>query len=78
MRQGVSLTGPDSFRARHHSAAQYGSGVYAIETVVFDRQRIQLIANGPWLNVTVQEGKSFVGEVQMNPEMILRSPRTIG
>ena len=32
------------------------------------------MANGPWVNVTVQEGKSFAGEVQMNPEMVLRSP----
>ena len=49
-------------------------GVYAIETVVFDdlvQQRAQLIANGPWVTVTVQEGKSFHGEVQMNPEMTL-------
>ena len=36
------------------------------------------IANGPWVTVTVQEGKSFHGEVQMNPEMTLRSPESIG
>ena len=49
-------------------------GVYTIETVVFDPKRNQPIANGPWVNVTVCDGKSFGGEVQMNPEMVLRSP----
>ena len=32
------------------------------------------LATGPWVNVTVCDGKSFVGDVQMNPEMVLRSP----
>ena len=32
------------------------------------------MANGPWVNVTVQEGKSFGGEIQMNAEMVLRPP----
>jgi ABC-type polysaccharide/polyol phosphate transport system ATPase subunit len=77
MRQGLSLTGLTHFALDITLQLNTAPGVYAIETVVYDRQRIQLIANGPWLNVTVQEGKSFVGEVQMNPEMMLRSPRTI-
>ncbi len=50
-------------------------GVYTIETTVFDRKRGKLIAEGPWVNVTVHEEKSFVGEVQMNPEMVLRSTK---
>ena len=41
---------------------------------MFDRKRGRPIADGPRVNVTVHEGKSFAGEVQMNPEMVLRSP----
>jgi hypothetical protein len=81
MRQGVSLSGLARFALDVTLQLNTAPGVYAIETVVFDdlvRQRAQLIANGPWVTVTVQEGKSFHGEVQMNPEMTLRSPRSIG
>ena len=76
MRQGLSLEGLTRFTLDVGLQLNTAPGVYAIETVVFDRRRVQLIANGPWLNVTVHEGKSFVGEVQMNPEMVLRSPTT--
>jgi len=78
MRQGVSLSGLASFALDVTLQLNTAPGVYAIETVVFDRQRVQLVANGPWVTVTVQEGKSFHGEVQMNPEMTLRSPGSIG
>ncbi len=78
MRLGVSLAGVTHFSLDVTLQLNTAPGVYAIETVVYDRQRVQLIANGPWVTLTVHEGKSFVGEVQMNPEMILRSPRTTG
>ena len=46
-------------------------GVYAIETVVVEGRRNVVMANGPWVNVTVQEGRSFGGEIQMNAQMTL-------
>ena len=81
MRQGVSLSGLASFALDVTLQLNIAPGVYAIETVVFDdlvQQRAQPLANGPWVTVTVQAGKSFHGEVQMNPEMTLRSPGSIG
>ena len=74
LRQGLSLEGLAGFTLDVGLQLNTAPGVYTIETVVFDRKRGQPIANGPWVNVTVHEGKSFVGEVQMNPEMVLRSP----
>ena len=71
MRQGVSLKGLVRFTLDVDLQLNTAPGVYTVETVVYDRQRVQLIANGPWVNVTVHEGKSFVGDVQMNPEMVL-------
>ena len=47
------------------------AGVYAIETVVVEGRHNVVAANGPWVNVTVQEGRSFGGEIQMNAEMVL-------
>jgi ABC-type multidrug transport system ATPase subunit len=47
-------------------------GVYTIETLVFDRRRGRPIAGGPWVHVTVLAGQSFTGDVQMNPEIVLR------
>ena len=76
MRQGVSLTNLTRFALDVTLQLNTAPGVYAIETVVFDRQRVQLIANGPWVTLTVREGKSFTGDVQMNPEMVLCSPRS--
>ena len=76
MRQGVSLTDLTRFALDVTLQLNTAPGVYAIETVVFDRQRVQLIANGPWVTLTVREGKSFTGEVQMNPEIVLCSPRS--
>jgi ABC-type polysaccharide/polyol phosphate transport system ATPase subunit len=46
-------------------------GVYAIETVVVEGRHSVVMANGPWVNVTVQEGRSFGGEIQMNAQMAL-------
>ena len=71
--QGLSLEGLAGFTLDVGLQLNTAPGVYAIETVVFDRKRGRVIANGPWVNVTVHEGKSFAGEVQMNPEMVLRS-----
>ena len=73
LRHGVSLEGSARFTLDVGLQLNTAPGVYAIETAIFDRKRGQTIANGPWVNVTVHEGKSFVGEVQMNPEMVLRS-----
>jgi ABC-type polysaccharide/polyol phosphate transport system ATPase subunit len=47
-------------------------GVYAIETVVVETKHGTPLANGPWVNVTVHEGRSFGGEIQMNAQMVLR------
>ena len=74
LRQGLSLEGLAGFTLDVGLQLNTAPGVYTIETVVFDRKRGLPIANGPWVNVTVHEGKSFAGEVQMNPEMVLRSP----
>ena len=49
-------------------------GVYTIETLVFDRRRSRPIGGGPSVHVTVQAGKRFTGEIQMNPEITLRQP----
>ena len=49
-------------------------GVYAIETLVVEPAARAGDANGPWVHVTVQAGKSFSGEMQMNAEMVLRPP----
>ena len=46
-------------------------GVYAIETVVVEGRHNVVKANGPWVNVTDQEGRSFGGEIQMNAQMTL-------
>jgi ABC-type polysaccharide/polyol phosphate transport system ATPase subunit len=48
-------------------------GVYAIETVVTEYKDGRLLADGPWVNVTVHEGRSFGGEIQMNAQMALHS-----
>ena len=74
LRQGLSLEGVTRFTLEVSLQLNTAPGVYTIETVVFDRKRNQPIANGPWVNVTVCDGKGFAGEVQMNPEMVLRSP----
>ena len=74
MREGLSLAGRTRCTLDVSLQLNTAPGVYAIETGVFGRQRVQVISNGPWVNVTVHEGKSFVGDVQMNPEMVLRSP----
>lgn len=74
LRQGLSLEGLSRFTLDIGLQLNTAPGVYAIETIVFDRKRNQLMANGPWVNVAVHEGKSFAGEVQMNPEMVLRAP----
>ena len=71
MRQGVSLKGLVRFTLDIGLQLNTAPGVYAVETFVYDRQRGQSIANGPWVNVTVHEGKSFVGDIQMNTEMVL-------
>jgi lipopolysaccharide transport system ATP-binding protein len=49
-------------------------GIYALETYVAERKHGRVLADGPWVNVTVQEGRSFGGEIQMNPEMFLQAP----
>ena len=72
-RHGVSLEGLKEVTLDIDLQLNTNEGVYTIETLVFDRKRGKLIAEGPWVNVTVHEGRSFVGEVQMNPEMVLRS-----
>jgi lipopolysaccharide transport system ATP-binding protein len=74
LRQGLSLEGLAAFSLDVGLQLNTAPGVYAIETGVFDRKRGRLLANGPWVTVAVHEGKNFVGEVQMNPEMVLRSP----
>ena len=74
LRQGLSLEGLSRFTLEVGLQLNTAPGVYTIETVVFDRKRNQTLGTGPWVNVTVCDGKSFIGEVQMNPEMVLRSP----
>jgi len=76
-RQGLSFEGLTRFTVDTDLQLNTAPGVYAIETVVFDRRRGQVVATGPWISVTVQEGKSFVGEVQMNPQMMLHSPISV-
>jgi lipopolysaccharide transport system ATP-binding protein len=50
-------------------------GVYALETTaIVERKHGRLVADGPWVTVTVHEGTSFGGEIQMNPEMVLHAP----
>jgi ABC-type polysaccharide/polyol phosphate transport system ATPase subunit len=49
-------------------------GVYAIETVVVESKHGRPLADGPWVNVTVQEGRSFGGEIQMNARMFEALP----
>jgi hypothetical protein len=73
-RQGISLKGHTRVTLDVSLQLNTAPGVYAIETLVFDRKRGQPLADGPWINVTVQEGKSFHGDVQMNPEMSLHPP----
>ena len=70
-RQGVLLGGLAAVHDGYGLQLNTAPGVYTVETVVYDRQRGQSIADGPWVNVTVHEGKSFVGEIQMNTEMVL-------
>jgi ABC-type polysaccharide/polyol phosphate transport system ATPase subunit len=74
LRQGLTLEEVTRFTLEVSLQLNTAPGVYTIETGVFDRKRNQPIATGPWVNVTVCDGKSFAGEVQMNPEMVLRSP----
>ena len=74
LREGMSLEGLSRFTLEVSLQLNTAPGIYTIETVVFDQERIQPHATGPWVNVTVEGGKSFMGEVQMNPEMVLRSP----
>jgi ABC-type glutathione transport system ATPase component len=77
LRQGLSLEGLTRFTVDTDLQLNTAAGVYAIETVVFDRRRGQVVGTGPWISVTVHEGKSFLGEVQMNPQMMLRSPSSV-
>ena len=74
MNQGVSLEGLTAATLDIGLQLNMAPGVYTIETLVFDRRHARLIASGPWVHVTVQAGKSFTGEIQMNPEMVLRPP----
>jgi ABC-type polysaccharide/polyol phosphate transport system ATPase subunit len=72
MNQGVSLEGVTRATLDIGLQLNIAPGVYTIETLVYDRRHARMIAGGPWVHVTVQAGKSFTGEVQMNPEMVLR------
>jgi lipopolysaccharide transport system ATP-binding protein len=71
--QGVSLEGVRRGTLDIGLQLNTAPGVYTIETLVFDRRRGRQVGGGPWVHVTVSAGKSFTGEVQMNPEMVLRS-----
>jgi lipopolysaccharide transport system ATP-binding protein len=54
------------------------TGVYAIETVVVEGKQGRPLADGPWVNVTVHEGRSFGGEIQMNAQMVLHAQAFTG
>jgi ABC-type polysaccharide/polyol phosphate transport system ATPase subunit len=73
MSLGVSLEGLTRASLDIGLQLNTAPGVYTIETLVFDRRRGRPVGGGPWVNVTVQAGKSFTGDVQMNPEITLRS-----
>jgi lipopolysaccharide transport system ATP-binding protein len=73
MSQDVSLEGLTHVTLDIGLQLNTAPGVYTIETLVFDRRRGRPMASGPWVNVTVQEGKSFTGDVQMNPDIVLRT-----
>ena len=47
------------------------AGVYSIETVVWDQHRERPVLIGPSVTITVEEGPSFWGSVQLNPRMRL-------
>jgi hypothetical protein len=47
-------------------------GVYAVETYVAASGHNRVLADGPWITVTVHDARNFAGEIQMNPEMSLR------
>jgi ABC-type polysaccharide/polyol phosphate transport system ATPase subunit len=76
VRHGVSLAGLQTVTLDTSLQLNTPPGVYAIETVVFDGPGI--VAEGPWLNVAVHEGRSFGGEIQMNAEMRVAPPAVAG
>ncbi len=43
------------------------AGMYALESVIWDRQRAVTLCAGPQQTIRVQEGVSFDGQVQLNP-----------
>ena len=68
---GVSLDGLTRVTLDMSLQLNAAPGIYAIETIVAGYERGQAIAEGPWVNVAVHEGRSFGGDIQMNPEMAL-------
>ncbi|MDQ3810345.1 MAG: ATP-binding cassette domain-containing protein, partial [Chloroflexota bacterium] len=50
------------------------AGIYAVETLIWDRQQEKEIARGPSLTVEVEGGPYFFGTVQLNPRMRLSTP----
>ena len=73
MNHGISLEGLGRATLDIDLQLNTAPGVYTIETLVFDRRRNRQVAGGPWVHVTVQAGATFAGDVQMNPEMVVRS-----
>jgi ABC-type polysaccharide/polyol phosphate transport system ATPase subunit len=71
--QGISLDGLARATLEIGLQLNAAPGVYTIETLVFDRRRGRPIASGPWVHVALQPGKTFTGDIQMNPEMVLRA-----
>jgi lipopolysaccharide transport system ATP-binding protein len=50
-------------------------GIYAVETYVAEGRHNRVLAEGPWVTVTVHDARNFAGEIQMNPEMSVTSAR---
>ncbi|MGH7720098.1 MAG: ABC transporter ATP-binding protein [Gemmatimonadaceae bacterium] len=53
------------------------TGVYSIDTVVWNQREERALAWGPSLSLTVDQGADFWGSVQLNGRMRLLSPTTV-
>lgn len=67
------LSLPQQGRFELHGQLQLNlaPGLYAIETIVYDRRRQRLASSGPYATVQVHGGPTFWGSVQMNASMQL-------
>jgi ABC-type polysaccharide/polyol phosphate transport system ATPase subunit len=70
----IPMPDPGEFALQTRLQMNVPPGIYAFESVVWDRASDREVAKGPSVTLEVKPGVSFGGTVQMNPEMSLTTP----